>query len=226
MNTALVSRGADAISLALKQRSIPFSFKRVLVVGCASGREAAVLARNLKAHVVGIDIDTQFDPIARQEVDLRWGDARKLEFPPGSFDLVYSYHALEHIPEYEAALSEMRRVLQPGGYFCIGTPNRERLVGYMGSENTDLRTKLRWNYQDWVARLSGRFRNELGAHAGFSSTELAGVLVSVFGDVHELAADYYENLYPNHRLTIHVLKTTGLCRYVFPSIYFFGKRIH
>lgn len=226
MNTVLVSRGADAISLALKKRAIPLGFKRVLVVGCASGREAAVLARNLQTRVVGIDLNAQFDPFAQREVDLRWGDARKLDFPPGSFDLVYSYHALEHIPEYETALSEMCRVLQPGGYYCIGTPNRERLIGYIGSENASLLTKLRWNYQDWTARLSGRFRNEFGAHAGFSTTELADALARVFGDANELAADYYENLYPNHRGTIHMLKATGLCRFVFPSIYFFGKRIH
>ena len=226
MNMTLTSRGADAISLALIAKGIPLGFARTLVVGCGSGREATILARNLKTHVVGIDIDAQFDPIAQQEVDLRWGDACKLEFPAGSFDFVYSYHALEHIREYQIALSEMRRVLQPGGYYCIGTPNRERLIGYIGSENADLRTKLRWNCQDWRARLSGRFRNEFGAHAGFSSAELAGELANVFGEAHELAANYYENLYPNHRGAIQALKTTGLCRYVFPSIYFFGKRMH
>lgn len=226
MNAALISRGTDAITLALIEKGISLGLTRTLVVGCGSGREATVLARNLKTHVVGIDIDTQFDPIAQREVDLRWGDARKLEFPAGSFDFVYSYHALEHIREYQTALYEMCRVLQPGGYYCIGTPNRERLIGYIGSENTDLRTKLRWNCQDWTARLSGRFRNEFGAHAGFSSTELAGELANVFGEANELAADYYENLYPNHRATIQVLKATGLCRYVFPSIYFFGKRKH
>lgn len=225
MTAELHSRGADAITLALLEQGVSHRFARALVVGCGSGREAAVLARNLHTHVVGIDLNIEFDPAACQYTELRWGDAQSLEFPDESFDFVYSYHALEHIPDYHRALQEMRRVLKRGGWFCVGTPNRERLLGYIGSEDADFRTKLRWNYQDWKAKLTGRFRNEYGAHAGFSTKELKGALVEVFGEAHELAAEYYTKLYPKYTETIRFLSATRLCRVVFPSIYFFGTRL-
>lgn len=59
---------------------------------------------------------------------LQRGDATSLDFADGRFDCIYSFHALEHIPDYRKALQEMRRVLAPGGTYCIGTPNRLRLV--------------------------------------------------------------------------------------------------
>lgn len=40
-----------------------------------------------------------------------------------SFDLVFCHHVIEHIPDVDAALREMRRILAPGGTALIGTPN-------------------------------------------------------------------------------------------------------
>ena len=100
---------------------------RMLVVGCGDGVEAAVLAQTLHAEVTGIDLIANFDPRATALADLRVGDATQLEFADQSFNFVYSFHALEHIGDYRAALQEMHRVLEPGGGYLIGTPNRERL---------------------------------------------------------------------------------------------------
>lgn len=87
---------------------------RILVVGCGRGIEAAVLAQDLDAEVTGIDLDTRFDPEAMRHARLLRGDATALEFADASFDIVYSYHALEHIPDYHQALAEMYRVLRGG----------------------------------------------------------------------------------------------------------------
>jgi ubiquinone/menaquinone biosynthesis C-methylase UbiE len=84
---------------------------RALVVGCDSGFEAVVLAHELDVRVTGVDISGKFDPRAAQAVDLRQGEATHLEFDDGTFDLIYSFHALEHIPDYHKALSECRHVL-------------------------------------------------------------------------------------------------------------------
>lgn len=46
-------------------------------------------------------------------------DATKMAFPDASFDLVYSFNVFEHLPDPEAVLKEMIRVLRPGG--CIFT---------------------------------------------------------------------------------------------------------
>lgn len=153
--------------------------RKLLVVGCGSGVEAAILAAELNTRVTGIDLKNNFDHEAAKIADLRTGDAMSLEFADESFDFVFSYHALEHITEPEKALWEMNRVLRKGGGFWIGTPNRSRILGYIGGKDTSFRQKISWNLMDWRARLSGRFRNELGAHAGFTASELSGLISAV-----------------------------------------------
>lgn len=197
---------------------------RLLVVGCGSGAEAAILARELGAQVIGIDLHDAFDPAAAAVADLRRGDATRLEFADGAFDFVYSYHVLEHIPDYGKALAEMRRVLAAGGGYLIGTPNRSRLLGYLGSAGVSWRDKLAWNLADWKARLRGRFRNELGAHAGFSSAELGRALARVFGRVEEITARYYASVYRRHAWLVRLLARSGLGRFLFPAVYFMGTK--
>jgi ubiquinone/menaquinone biosynthesis C-methylase UbiE len=194
------------------------------VVGCGSGAEAAVLAAELQTEVIGIDIEAAFDPEAAAIADLRQGDARCLEFADQSFDLVYSYHALEHIPNCTKALREMHRVLSEGGAYCIGTPNRLRLIGYLGSKDATCREKLAWNVADWMAQARGRFRNEFGAHAGFSSVELKEMLEGVFGETTEITLQYYLGVYRSYATLVNLLAKWSLGRFLFPSVYFMGKR--
>jgi ubiquinone/menaquinone biosynthesis C-methylase UbiE len=197
--------------------------RRLLVVGCGSGKEAAVLADVLGADTTGVDIVVNFDPAASMAVRLLYGDATRLEFVDGSFDCVYSYHALEHIPQHAQALQEMRRVLANDGLLCIGTPNRSRLFAYFGSR-ASLREKLRWNMIDWKARLRGRFRNEYGAHAGFTSGELRQELQNVFGNAEEITLPYYLRVYRNHVRLCRFLSSSGLGQMLFPCVYFLGRK--
>lgn len=197
--------------------------RRMLVVGCGSGREAAVLARRLRCEVVGIDIATRFDVESARHARLEYGDATSLSYPDESFDYVYSYHALEHIPRYVDALAEMRRVLEAGGGWCIGTPNRHRLIGYLGS-NVKRADMMRWNLADWRMRLAGRFRNEYGAHAGFGREELRGVLCEVFGNAVDVSLEYYFAVYRRHAAKVKALDRSGFGRLLFPSVYFVGRR--
>ena len=77
--------------------------KKVLVVGCGRGIEAAVIAEELGVNVVGIDLISEFDSRAAKLATLCVGDATKIGFEDQSFDFVYSFHALEHIPEYSSS---------------------------------------------------------------------------------------------------------------------------
>jgi SAM-dependent methyltransferase len=194
--------------------------RRLLVVGCGSGVEAAILARALRVEVIGIDIGAKFDPRAAAAVDLRRGDATRLDFDDGSFDLAFSYHVLEHIPEYRKAIAEMHRVLKPQGTCCVGTPNRRRLVGYLGSREATTYEKIIWNFWDWKAMLLGRFRNELGAHAGFTSEELKSELANVFGEPTEITQAYYDGAYSRQAAAVRWLGRSGLGRFLFPAVYF------
>lgn len=213
--------GALAEIIRLQVKNVP---EKILVVGCGMGTEAAVLADELGVKVVGIDLISEFDSRAAKIAELRVGDATKMEFEDDTFDFVYSYHALEHIPDYKAALHEMRRVLKPGGGFLIGTPNRSRLIGYLGSKDATFFQKIRWNFSDWKAKFSGKFRNEFGAHAGYTSEELQAELMPIFSVVNNITHDYYSRIYAGKRVLVSWLYHTGIWRWLFPAIYFCGER--
>ena len=175
-------------------------------------------------RAVGIDVDTSsFGTNLPETVELREGNAAALDFDDGSFGLVYSYHALEHFADPRAALREMRRVLADDGAFFVGTPNRSRLLGYIGSDE-GWHLKVLWNAADMKARLTGKFRNEEGAHAGFTSRELAELLGEVFPRPEEVTDLYYREVYGRHRGLVDLLVRTGFGRVLFPSVYFCGTR--
>jgi SAM-dependent methyltransferase len=50
--------------------------------------------------------------------------ADKLAFDDGLFDMVTAIEVLEHVADLDGTLSEVARVLVPGGRFCVTTPNR------------------------------------------------------------------------------------------------------
>ena len=199
------------------------NIKKLLVVGCGYGTEAAILAEKLGAEVIGIDTQDNFDPDAKRVADLRIGNALALDFPDESFDFVYSYHTLEHIEQPAVAIREMARVLKPDGGYWIGTPNRSRLFGYINSHGVTFSEKVRWNMNDWRARLSGRFRNELGAHAGFTLTELRDMLAASLPPPKNETSAYYRAMYPARPKALSVLNATGLYRIAYPCVYFSGK---
>lgn len=224
MSATRLRDGKTEALAGIIQKWVGRPIRRVLVVGCGSGLEAAILAQELNAEVVGIDLDSSFDSAVSTMVDLRRGDATCMEFADGVFDFVYSYHALEHIPDYRKALAEMKRVLSDGGSYCIGTPNRSRLVGYLGSKTATLAQKISWNLIDWKARVRGKFRNEFGAHAGYTSEELRSELEGVFGQVDEITFAYYREVYKHHAGKVGFLEKAGLGKLLFPAVYFIGKK--
>ena len=199
------------------------SVTRILVVGCGRGFDAGVLARHYRCSTIGIDLNGDFDRRAGATAELMTMDACDLKFADGTFDLVYSFHALEHIADYRRALSEMSRVLGDGGVYCIGTPNRERAIGYIGS-NISFATKLQWNLADWKARVGGRFRNEDGAHAGFPAEALERLCFAAFGDAHNVSDAYYKLLYRRHATALQWLIRLRLHRFAWPSVYVFGRK--
>jgi SAM-dependent methyltransferase len=86
---------------------------RVLEIGAGTGAQARELdARGWSAEAV----DLASSPYAGARVfPVRDYDGRTLPFPDGSFDVVFSSNALEHIRELDAFLAETRRVLRSGG---------------------------------------------------------------------------------------------------------------
>ena len=100
-------------------------FKRALDVGCGEGR----FSRMLKSrHISAVGIDPTAELIARARQRDPSGDyqiarAEALPFDAASFDLVVSYLTLIDIADFRTGLSEMARVLKPGGTLLIANLN-------------------------------------------------------------------------------------------------------
>lgn len=94
---------------------------RVLDAGCGDG----VFARAVAAPVVvGVDAAEAMVERARERgVDARQARIEELPFADGEFDVVVCNWVLYHLPDLDAALAELVRVLRPGGRF-VGIYNR------------------------------------------------------------------------------------------------------
>jgi ubiquinone/menaquinone biosynthesis C-methylase UbiE len=105
----------------MRSRVAAGRFACALDVGCGEGR----FCRMLKAAGVaatGIDPTHRLVEAARRRDpsgDYRLGCAERLEFEPASFDLVVSYLTLVDMADFRMAISEMARVLKPGGSLLI-----------------------------------------------------------------------------------------------------------
>ena len=63
--------------------------------------------------------------------NLTVGDAENLNFPDEMFDLVYSWGVLHHSPDTPKAISEVFRVLKPGGVARVMIYHKWSIIGYM-----------------------------------------------------------------------------------------------
>jgi SAM-dependent methyltransferase len=92
---------------------------RILDLGCGVGHSYHLLAPR---QTVGVDIDPS--ALADQDRETHVADMRDLPFPDDNFDGVLSVQSIEHVPDPERAIAEVRRVLRPGGTAVLVTPNR------------------------------------------------------------------------------------------------------
>ena len=205
----------------------PQEFCRGIVVGCGNGDEAVYLGRAFPSGaVVGVDLDSRFSLRARAQGCVARADALRLPFRDLTFDFAAAFHSLEHVADPRAALAEVHRVLRPGAPFYVGVPNRQRLVGYLGSFDATTWQKFTWNLIDWRARIEGRFNNQEGAHVGFGREELLALLGERFVAVEcltrELLRGKYQGRLPGPLLEL--LLSRRLLDYCAPSLYALCRR--
>lgn len=132
---------------------------------------------------------------------------------------------IEHVPDPARSIAELARVLRTGGGMFVGTPNRARLLGYLGSR-TSLRNKILWNWADWKYRLRGKFRNEYGAHAGFTEAELDALLRPYFREVRWVSREYLARKYQKRfsPVLMRLLLSNAVFSRIAPAIYAWVKK--
>lgn len=93
----------------------------ILDVGCGTGSLTGVLSESPRVkNIVGVDLAEVYLESARQtiqdkRVSFKVGDATSLPFADKSFDRAFSMLVLQFVPDAKKAVSEMRRVVRPGG---------------------------------------------------------------------------------------------------------------
>ena len=114
----------------MMKRAGDISGKKCLDVGTGTGEIAFHVARTAGAGstVIGVDITPKMLELAEKKekeldlpvkIDWRVGDALKLEFEDDTFNLVTSGYMLRNVTDILQAVSEMHRVLAPGGKVVV-----------------------------------------------------------------------------------------------------------
>ncbi len=141
---------------------------KVLVDGCGVGSYLSRLNPVAKL-AVGLDIEHERAVEAHQKSpSVTCGDGEKLPFTDNLFDLVLSHEVLEHVGDDGAALSEIFRVLRPGGKLMLFCPNR----GYpFETHGIYWRGRYHFGNIPLVNYLPRRIRNKLAPHVKVYSTQ-------------------------------------------------------
>ncbi len=148
----------------------------VLDAGCGEGVLSWYLAER-GAFVTAMDISRPNLEGAKKflerkgvadRVTLVQGDAERLPFPDASFDVVVSSHVLEHLPDFEAGLSELRRVTKSKAVVALPTclnPAAAAILG--GADFWRLSKRAPWALLKGFVRILIHLREE-GVQEGYA----------------------------------------------------------
>lgn len=150
-----------------------------LEVGCGAGGASRLLAQVVAgARVVGVDPSrlavaeairlTAAAGLAGR-VTFEPMDGRRLSYPDGAFDAVFASRVLVHAFDPEGILSEMLRVLRPGGSLLVVEPDRD---GSIGSVPHDEVNRLYWKHRRSINPDVGRHVYAMCRRAGLVEVEV------------------------------------------------------
>lgn len=154
--------------------------KKVLELGCATGRVSRLLNKVNSCVVTGVE----YSAIAAEQAraycqNLYIGDLESHEFCStiqGEYDVILAGDILEHLRNPEIALASLKKNLTIGGYWVISTPNvahwsmrRNLLLGRFDYTQTGMMDRT---HVTWFTRKSLR---EMMEHCGYKIIEDRGV---------------------------------------------------
>jgi ubiquinone/menaquinone biosynthesis C-methylase UbiE len=164
------------------------SRSRILEVAPGPGFLAVELAKAGNFEVTGLDISRTFVEIARGyatregvQIDFRQGNVSAMPFESGAFDIVICRAAFKNFTAPVAALTEMRRVLKPGGKALIIDLRKDAPVSSIDAYIEKLQLSLfsrlltKWTFRLMLLKRAYtlvHFR-DLTRQSGFNKSQIA-----------------------------------------------------
>ena len=166
---------------------------KTLDVGCGGGFSCEFMAER-GAIVSGIDQSEKCVQAAKNhaivsdfKIDYRQGLAENMPYNDNTFDVVICVDVLEHVADYKQVVSEVHRILKPGGLFFFDTINRTFssqvvMIGLM--EN--ILQEIRRGVHDWDKFITPEELSVVMGDTGFGNIEIKGF--DMFGEIGALLA--------------------------------------
>ena len=155
--------------------------KEVLDIGGGSGIGHPFLLASGAERVVSIDIHRGLGNGAGDpRLTYVEGDFIAYDFPDGSFDVLICIGVLFYLPQHDAALRKMHRLLRPGGLLVVNCIDRSLVTRYFGMTLAEIDPKFTRTYT------AGELSDQLARH--FAATPEAFVQQPVGDTTRRLSA--------------------------------------
>jgi ubiquinone/menaquinone biosynthesis C-methylase UbiE len=111
-------------------------YPTALEIGCGNGNGIRLIRKYFHPiKIVGVDLDPRMIDIARRRnrhngLEFEVMDAACLEFPDDSFDAVFDFGIIHHIPNWRDCIREIKRVLKDSGEFILEDLAIESFSGF------------------------------------------------------------------------------------------------
>lgn len=181
----------------------------ILNLGCGTGIQTETFSRF--GNVVSLDFAEEALGFCRKRnlKDMVRADAEKLPFLDDSFDVILCFDILEHLQSDVDAISEMKRVLKPGGVAFISIPAFRFLWSSFDDVNWH---KRRYRRKEISLKVTGSGMNIVKAgYFNFFLFPLA------------LIRRFYEKLFKRNKKTYYLPKTGKISNWVFKKIFTFEQ---
>jgi len=138
---------------------------RVLEIGCGRGVGTEIIFERFGAREVhAFDLDPDMVTRARRRLSgypanrliLFVGDAAAIEAADASYDAVFDFGIIHHVPAWQRAVAEVARVLKPGGSFFFEEVTRQALDRWFYRTFLEHPKTNRFSAQEFIAELERR----------------------------------------------------------------------